>query len=158
MSFEAKERNIIWPIDDYEEDQSSLKSIDLKTVGVKNDKFNKLTTLVSQLFEYNDSREFFDISNFIILFLYTFDKNYPIEFFLKGKEKIFEQIKDELNNILTHEFSNVKNKYLLTLKVLRFFSDNTPSLTMTQKSEYAKVERHFMKLYLKDLKDILFKK
>lgn len=151
MSFESKRKPSDFPVKTSESNLSSEDLIVPIGDSVSTDRFNKLVKLVENLFEYKTSREFFDISNFIVLFLYTFDKRYPIKVFLKEKISIFDKIKEEFNNILNIEFGDTQNKYLMTLKIIRFFLNNTPQLNLKQKSEYAKVERHFMKLFLSEL-------
>lgn len=98
---------------------------------------------------HNES--FKNISKLIVLLLNTPGIETPSKLFQGRVENVVKEIYYEFKSILKREPENVINGYFKTLEKIPPLIIDCPGLTNKQKLDYCKIERSFMKLYLKDL-------
>jgi len=113
---------------------------------------NVISYLISELFSNIDSKESFNqISNLLISSLNKFKKQFPYEHtaenivnnpeLIEEKEKFKSKIKD----------IKYKNEYLDISNDIQAILSNCSDLTLNQKLDFCNNQRHFIKLYLKEV-------
>ena len=83
------------------------------------------------------------------------DINYPMEILEKSEsyyfssEPVFKKL--DINSFTNANFDKKLTKFYGKIIHIHFFLSNNKELTNKQKLEYCTIERHFMKLYLKEM-------
>lgn len=114
-------------------------------------KFYFISELVSMLFTQNNSQESFKIiSSLIKLSLKAPEENFADVIFSGNNAGAFNNIDNEVKCFLNQKFRVDKNMCLLMLNRVRSILINCPDLTNNQKFDYCRIERYFMKSYLKE--------
>lgn len=114
-------------------------------------KFHFISELVSILFTQNKSQESFKIiSSLIKLSLKAPEENFADVIFSGNNAGAFNNIDNEVKCFLNQKFRVDKNMCLLMLNRVRSILINCPDLTNKQKFDYCRIERYFMKSYLKE--------
>ncbi len=118
----------------------------------QNLKNNVISYLISELFSNIDSKELFNqISNLLISSLNKFKKHFPYEHTAEINLNNPELIEDNENLKSKIKDINYKNEYLDISNDIQAILSNCSDLTHNQKLDFCNNQRHFMKLYLKEV-------
>lgn len=91
---------------------------------IQKEKFQVISKLVSELFSARNDKEAYNaISGLIVLYLNSFDENYPMDVFSTDEEKPPQETKQELQQILQEEINVSLNEFKNIMTMGKSFMD-----------------------------------
>jgi len=119
---------------------------------IQRQKFELLSTFVSELFTHKNSEEAIkNVSNLIVLSLKSFKNNRQMRLTSKEEIDIFFAGISGYRNEYKQENKNPFIKYGRILDLTHSIIANCPDLTCNVKLEYCNIERYFIKSVFKEL-------
>ena len=119
---------------------------------VQKQKFNLLSTFVSELFTHKNSEDAIkNVSNLIVLSLKSFENNHHDGFKSKQEVDLTFANTSICSNENTQNTNNPFIKYGKILDSIHSIIANCPDLTNNEKLEYCNIERYFIKSVFREL-------